>query len=478
MAIANALRQKAMQGFEPQQTQVINGWAVPQSAWGGIAKALLDTGGNALVANKMDKENDAARLKMNQDYLTRMVGLLNGQQPQPAQAPQGAPSIQPQPAPQGGNVDNQAQGAPVVGAPMGNSEMPQANPQSMAPNVPQQQPQPPQNNQYNVNNLMRGNAISQIGGDQAGAAYWKQFEPTPEQKNAQWLGRGVPEMLAAARAKDLKEGTMTFQPNQVSRFPTGETYVTPDFAHGTFGAIGPNGNPVMGGIQGNQVLANLAGQQAGAVEAGKAPYQLQTVNLPGGPKMATNAQLINAANRNGGLNLQQPEQQKIQDAKAAAAISAAQTNAQVEPLKAILNQALTLAPKVPQGQFTGGLQVAAQNAAPQLFGSEGAGAAAQWDQMMGQNILNTIKNLQSAGSLRMDIPIVKEIQKAGGIPSWLPLESKIKLINQLQREVENTQTSAGNVIPQLNQTNLGSTTQQPMQSVGTQNKVINFSDLK
>jgi hypothetical protein len=176
----------------------------------------------------------------------------------------------------------------------------------------------------------------------------------------------------------------------------------------------------------------------------------------------TPKQQIDAANGRGGLPLQAPQQQAIENAKAEATIGAAKMKAAAEPLLQVIQQARGINEKVPSGGFGLAQAQAGLSSIPGLSGHEDAKNAALWEQMTGQSILNTIKNLVASGGLRMDIPIVKEIEKAGGIPMSLPPSARAAMLDQLESEVKNNISAAENTTPQLNQANLGSTQMAPM----------------
>jgi hypothetical protein len=76
--------------------------------------------------------------------------------------------------------------------------------------------------------------------------------------------------------------------------------------------------------------------------------------------------------------------------------------------------------------------------------------------MLGQSILGTISNVAAAGGIRMDIPIVKEIQKAGGIPMSLPPESRARMLDQLESEVLSKVNATKNLVPALNKEGISS----------------------
>jgi hypothetical protein len=149
-----------------------------------------------------------------------------------------------------------------------------------------------------MRNIIKGQVIGALGGEQAGSAYWDQFKPTNEIKNNQWMGITAPQARQFEIAKRLKEGTMSLQPGQTNILPNRQKIVAPNFETGVAGGFDAYGNPVSMEIPGSAAIAaNRAGAVAGATKAAELPYGTPTtVDTQDGPHLMTPAQQIAAAN--------------------------------------------------------------------------------------------------------------------------------------------------------------------------------------
>jgi hypothetical protein len=165
-----------------------------------------------------------------------------------------------------------------------------------------------------------------------------------------------------------------------------------------------------------------------------------------------------------GIALQTPADAKVAEERGAAAINAAKIQESTKPLLAAIDQALAINQKVPYGPF--GIAEGKRNLSnlPIVGDGEAAKYAGQWDQLMGQNIMNGIA---SSGLGRMDIPIVNAIKAANGIPMENHPAAREQMLRTLRTLVQNHATSAGNIVPALNEPGATTnTTSAPMQSAG------------
>lgn len=439
-ALAQMLQEQSLQ---TTPTQMVSGRVVPNGIGMGLeqlARALLGRG----IQKKADSQSADLNTQMAQRYASALARTVPGSTE---------------------NVLSQGQNAP--------GDM---NIGSVGPTVDNAEKLNPQSNDISsaaISAAMMGN--TDLANQITGKAWdWK--APTQMEKENQYLG--IPTNLARALqiAKMNKEGTQSLLPGQTNIMPSGNMFVAPDFSKGTQGGFDTSGNPIMGGIPGNQVIAQLAGQQAAQVKGAELPFQSPTtVNTPQGPKLMTPAQQIAAANGTGGLSLMTPEVQKLKEAAADATINAAKMSAASQPLLQIIQQAKAIANDVPSGSFGAAEAQAKLSGLPVVGNKKDAQNAALWNQMMGQSILSTIQNLAQAGGIRMDIPIVQEIQKAGGIPLWLPPQAKIKMLEQLESEVRNKLSAAVNTVPALNNSDLNANLTQPMQNPPSQPSMRRFN---
>lgn len=450
-ALANALMQKAM---NPDQGQMISGHYVSPGL-SGIAPIL-----QGLESGMMRNSANKSSLNMNTKLVSAMKSAypdLFGSQQQPMNPV---------------STDSGMTGAAIQNGTNSAAGMPANVPSSLPV-----QTMPVQSAQVKPD-YMKARMLGNMFGTEAQKTYLSQFAPTDLQKTDTYLGINPQQSRDAEIAKRRIAGTQTFQPNQMSILPTGQTVIAPDFGKGTYGGFDANGQPQMGVIPGaTGAIGATTGASSMATEGVKDQFASPSkVTTPYGefnwtpmqqraysqfgikgvyPNYGGGTQPVSQGS--GGMPgaLLSPAQAEIEKAKGTAAVNAANTNAQVAPLLQVIQQARTLAPNVPQG-LTGEARVKWEEAFPNKTGANPSiDASNKWTQMMGQSILSTIKNLQSSGSMRMDIPIVREIEKAGGIPAYLPLSTKLQMLDQLESEVKNASSSANNIIPQLNSANVG-----------------------
>lgn len=273
--LADYLRQQSIAPIEATQTS--GGRAVPISLIQGLAKL-----GQSYFAKGMQSDTDQKQTGLNQEMAKRYADILqggngNGPQDWVNQAPGGSgdPTKMPQPGQIGSGM------AGDVTPPNGQVMPPQSQP-----------------NNFGMANLLRGSAISTMGGEQASAAYWDQFKPTETIKNNNYMGITSDQARQFELAKRLKEGTMSLQPGQTNIMPNGEKVVAPNFESGVSGGFDSSGNPIAMEIPGaTNIAARRAGAVAGSTKAAELPYGTPTVvNAPEGPLLMTPQQQIAAAN--------------------------------------------------------------------------------------------------------------------------------------------------------------------------------------
>jgi hypothetical protein len=352
----------------------------------------------------------------------------------------------------------------------------------------------------NLNSLaLKGALLGGLYGENNPALKW--LEPTPEMRNASWMEETPAQLRALDLAKRIKEGTQSFQPGQLNMLPNGQRIVAPNFETGVAGGFDAQGNPVAMPIPGAaDIAANRAGAVAGATKAAELPYQPPTpVQTPTGPRLMTPGQQISYAG--GGLPtndfstpypvsfgapgttvtdkaegtttdnlgirtpgapaapgapLQTTGEADIAKAKGEAAINAAKVDTAAAPIFEGIKAARAIVNDVPYGPL--GIEAVREGAAnmPLIGNPKTASAAAQWDQIMGQNILSGIQNL---GLARVDIPIVKALAAANQIDKSLSPAAKLAKLDALETAVRNHVAAAKNVVPALNQGGISGNTQ-------------------
>lgn len=193
--IAQALMQ---QGMTPGgQTQMAGGYAIKNSPLEGINKLA-----QVLMGGYQQKQADQKQLDLSKALQGRMADILgggNGAPPQLAAVPQATPAdvpavdpsmpaamtpspATPMPVPAQGDT-----GIPASAIPGNPAPMPAQVPQ--APQPPVQQPQGTMTgNNFNMANLIRGQAIAALGGDPAASAYWDTMKLTDASRMAQQAG--------------------------------------------------------------------------------------------------------------------------------------------------------------------------------------------------------------------------------------------------------------------------------------------------
>lgn len=297
-ALSQALQQQSMQDI-PQQTA--GGWTVRNSPLQGAARIA-----QAYAAKKNQEKADTQQQQLvgrvQGDYqrmLSQGLSQLSGTsgrtiQPDPQEAQQSAD----QGTPQVGPVTQAAQAPDPMAAlgtfgshPMG---------QQFAP-LAMKQIQDQQRQQTLAKLLQGGQPGAQPSAASAGATGGGAsggFASGIPQNIMGMMTSGDPEIASLGKALlEANKGVAQRPGAPVVNPFTGAVIAqpTPAVPPGIGLQVGPGGTQAfpVPGAQG--AMASLTQSQAGATEAGKAPYQLSTYNTPGAPRVMTHQQAIEAA---------------------------------------------------------------------------------------------------------------------------------------------------------------------------------------
>lgn len=287
-ALAAQLQQHSM---EQDPTQSVGGWAIKQSPWSGLAKALQ--GGTAgYVHSRADQQQRDLSAKAQQDYqqmLAKGIGQLQGTpgSPMPSAELGGGPeqpAAQPDPAGAMGTFGSHPMGAtmmPLAMQEMSRQRLAQALRGGSAPQGPQQAP-----GMQQAGGMPQGQAPQQpqqqspTGGPAGGIPMeaWLQADPT---------GKLYMEQLAKERTPiNVRPGGTVYTPG------VGPQFYAPNLPQGS---VPVNLQQPGAGVQAIPGAQAVQAGNAAATEAGKAPYELNTYNTPGTPTVLTRQQAIQAA---------------------------------------------------------------------------------------------------------------------------------------------------------------------------------------
>lgn len=298
-AMAQALQQ---QSLDQEPTQTAGGWAVKQSPLAPLAK-VLQAGVGAFGQRKADEQQKELGERYQADYKAMIAKGLR-------QLQGGAGSAQPD-AELGGGPSQPAQGPDPMAALATFGEHPGGA--QFAPLAMQQIQQ--QLRQAMLAKLLPGMAGGGAGG-QPGAQ--------PAGGGAGGFGAGIPPqiigLMTSGDPELVKLGQSLLEANKgIAQRPgapvvnpfTGAIIAqpTPAVPAGVGLQVGPGGPQAypVPGAQG--AMAGIAASQAGATEAGKAPFQLGTYNTPGAPTLMTHQQAIERATGQPMPNPAAPQQQ-------------------------------------------------------------------------------------------------------------------------------------------------------------------------
>lgn len=503
--MADILRQQSLSPMG--DTQVVNGWALQKSPFEGLAKVL-----QGYMAGKNQQGIDAKNLELSKALGERMGegfdamsgGSQNSGAPQtdtnqpaapglsassaasfglPATAATPGPITQPAINPQVDNIRRQAKAAYL----MGNTDLANKLLENIATLTNEQKnmtamgQDPLEMGRYATAAAHKGSILEMQPGTTALDLTNGQERFQPKVGEGIGLNNGVASAIpgyAAANASIAgaltgaqEAAKLPYQSPTTVNTATGPRLMTPQQQ-----IIAATGMQVPTSVQvqrdaqaGRLMVGEAGGMENAAANLAEIDKELGNKNLnPTARSVLQGERNRLAAGINqpqqAGMPLMTPEQDAVNKAKGEAAIGAAKIQAQAEPLLNVINQARAINSNVPYGPWGMAEGRAALSSVPGLDHTAATNGAL-WNQMMGQSILSTISSLASAGGIRMDIPIVKEIQKAGGIPMSLPPEARARMLDQLESEIKSRSAAAQNVGPNLNAANMENTASSPM--VGT-----------
>lgn len=329
--MADLLRQRGL--ADPEQTQVISGWAVPNSPINGIGRVA-----EALIGKYLQNKNDEKQANIGQAYAEALRSGLdkynNEHYGTPPSAPIQAQMPQQPPQLQAGGMQNgiPVSNADTTSAPLGQPMppapvVPQIADQSMAQQPPQAQipqmqgqqtqaqqiqphpmsqslprPQVGWNNPMTMDDVMQGMRYAAFN-PEAAKTFYNNIQLTDAQKNDR--AYMTPDQARAAYlGQKIKEGTQTFEPNKTYQLPNGQVVVGTDYANGQANGVDANGNPTIAAIPGfNKIAADKAAAIASANEGAK-PI---TIDTPQGKITMTTAELLARSGQQSGRS-QQPIQ--------------------------------------------------------------------------------------------------------------------------------------------------------------------------
>lgn len=309
-----------------------------------------------------------------------------------------------------------------------------------------------------------------------GSALMKQYEPTDTMKNYQQAGMSPQAISQAVAGKAMNDATGSYRPGMLIRNPDGSQQIAPDINTGMGGVIDRSGNMQAFAIPG---AAFATAAQVNATETAKpkwvtakdgtqmAIYPAPNPTITQSPsnvfnstagidapsmatKMAKNVPYLDAQG-----NPVTPTQettkdhaQALEQGKYSAEANQAyqKSAATLAGIDATINRMKAINKNVPYGPFNIGEGQAEMSNLPGFDHSK-ANAAAEWDQLGSQNILQGIKNL---GLARMDIPIFKQLEHANGIPRSDNPEARAIMLDNLQRMIHNNVAGAQNAVSALN----------------------------
>lgn len=218
------------------QTQVVSGWAIPNSPLTNLA-SVMQTGLGAYFGRK--SMEDSAKLQ--QQMAQKLQDAAFGSSPEQA-----------------------------ASQPGGNSAIASGAPASAGVNP-------------GIRDAQRLIAASMISPEYAKVLSDRLTE-APDVKLARQLGVSPEVARQNYLAQQMKAGTQSFQPGQLNVLPTGERVVAPDFSKGMAGGFDAQGNPIVRAIPGAaDVTAQMAAAQAAATEGAKPT----TITSPSGQSVFT-----------------------------------------------------------------------------------------------------------------------------------------------------------------------------------------------
>lgn len=253
--MAQLLMQKALED-EYGKTQMVSGWAVPNSGWGAAGK-LAQMLGSMYSLRKSDEKNADLRNQLTKKLSSYLPG---GQQ-------QGQP-------PQMG------------GALIQEGDQPQAQPgQQVQQGNPVSQTQPPQMGLSgpSPDQFYGGMAAETLYGDQAGKAFWEWTKPTDASKRDRELGISNDASRQLELGKRRTDATLVMRGGNTVRDPiTGEYFTAPDADSPSrilWDGDKPRVAPIEGGL--DMVQAKKEAEMRGQNQQTLAPENMLNRNTDG-----------------------------------------------------------------------------------------------------------------------------------------------------------------------------------------------------
>lgn len=288
------------QSFTPEQGQMVSGHYVAPSITQNLAKLL-----QGYTSRKINDKADLDQETNWHNQSASLMGILGNNAPA-------------QPAQQAIDPSTATQSMPDASTQTIDPSVPQTiNAQPTMPQTtqaPQGQPQvmPQAGNNFKLAQLLKSNAISQLGGDPAAAAYWKSQETPDSIKTADMLGVGRSQQGIDYRGKVTKDNyipPVAGRPGGLLVYPDGHSVQNPSAIEGSQAVQQSDGSfayrPMNGATEAitNAASANKAGQNQQTLT----PTDQLPVDVSGRPIPRPISATINQAN-----GVQTPMQQAVQ----------------------------------------------------------------------------------------------------------------------------------------------------------------------
>lgn len=263
--LAQMLREKGLADANP--TQVIGGWAVKQNPIENFSKL-----GQLLAGTAIQQKGDQDNAALQKQFAAKLTQLATGAPVDSNTAAQTLPVDPNNPAPALSNADGGV----------------------VQPSVPGTPRAPQSSDNYNLGNLIRGQAIELLGGDNAGKNYWADKATTDVEKQNRYLGINQNTARENALAEARAKGTITFRQGGTALLPDNTMFTAPDQDAGTF-LTWKDGKPSVSVIPGStEALASRnEAMQTGKNRATPADVNLLVRNSDGTYVPKTVDQVIN-----------------------------------------------------------------------------------------------------------------------------------------------------------------------------------------
>lgn len=289
-AIAQYLMQK---GLEPQgKTEMVSGWAIPNSQLSGLSGVASALGGR-YMQNQVDDKQMALAAALQQARMSGFDAMSGG----------GAQPQAPQATPQASNPTTQALPADGSALPVSVPDPSAQVPQQATPQAaPQAAPQPTPLSQVDRIRQQARAAFLMGNTDLANKLIENISTLTVNQRDMSAMGQDPLLMGQLGTAEARKKGMIEMQPGTTTvDLNTGAQRFQPKVGEGiNLNATG-QASAVPGYAEAN---ALINGTNAGAVSAAQAGNEMVTVNTPQGPVMMTKAQAVQQA---GGAQQRAPQ---------------------------------------------------------------------------------------------------------------------------------------------------------------------------